>query len=70
MPLSSAIWDIARPSEPEFLLQPGSQLTCVNYNLKDANVLGGGMYNGQFGVFDPRKGAGVVDATPLEQSHR
>ncbi len=70
MPLASALWDLNRPEKAETLLQPGSQLTCVNYNLKDANVVGGGMYNGQFGVFDPRKGSGAVDVTALEHSHR
>ncbi len=70
MALGSALWDLSRPEQADTLLQPGSQLTCVNYNLKDANMLGGGMYNGQFGVFDPRKGSGTVDVTPLEHSHR
>lgn len=43
---------------------------CINYNLKDGNMLGGGMYNGQFGVFDPRKGPGAVESTAMEHSHR
>lgn len=33
-------------------------------------MLGGGMYNGQFGVFDPRKGPGAVESTAMEHSHR
>lgn len=70
MALTSVVWDLTRPTEPEALLQPASQLTCVNYNLKDHNLLGGGMYNGQFGVFDLRKGSAAVDVTPLEHSHR
>jgi hypothetical protein len=33
-------------------------------------VLGAGMYNGQFGVFDLRKGSSMTDVSPIEQSHR
>lgn len=33
-------------------------------------LLGGGQYNGQFVVFDMRKGSAAVDATPIEKSHR
>ena len=38
--------------------------------LQDYNVLGAGMYNGQFGVFDLRKGSGMTDVSPIEHSHR
>ena len=37
---------------------------------QDYNVLGAGMYNGQFGVFDLRKGGGMTDVSPIEHSHR
>jgi len=70
MPLASAVWDLANPNTPETLLQPTSQATCINYNLKDHNVLGAGLYNGQFAVFDPRKGSSPVECTPLLTSHK
>ena len=38
--------------------------------VQDYNVLGAGMYNGQFGVFDLRKGGSMTDVSPIEQSHR
>ena len=37
---------------------------------QDANILGAGLYNGQFGMFDPRKGAGIAEASPIDKSHR
>ena len=38
--------------------------------LQDASVVGAGCYNGQFAVFDVRRGAAASDATPIEHSHR
>lgn len=64
------MWDISNPNDPELELQPQSQLTAINYNLKDINLLGVGQYNGQFAYFDVRKGSAPVDATPIEHSHR
>jgi len=37
---------------------------------QDYNVLGAGMYNGQFGIFDLRKGGCMTDVSPIEHSHR
>lgn len=70
MPLSSYIWDINVPTQPALELAPQSQVTCISFNGKDANLIGGGLYNGQFAVFDMRTGGSVVEATPLERSHR
>ena len=39
MHLSSYIWDVNAPNEPDFELRGPSQLCCVNYNPKDTNVL-------------------------------
>ena len=66
----SYIWDVASPNAPEATLAPAAPLVSVAYNLKDQNIVGGGQYNGQFAYFDLRKGAGAVDATPVEHSHR
>ena len=68
--ISSYVWDISNPNEPEMELLPQSQLTTINYNLKDINLLGVGQYNGQFAYFDVRKGSNPVDSTPIEHSHR
>ena len=38
--------------------------------MQDYNLLGAGMYNGQFGVFDLRKGGSMTEVSPIEQSHR
>lgn len=70
MHLSSYIWDVNAPNEPDFELRGPSQLCCVNYNPKDTNVLSGGMYNGQVGYWDVRKGHTPVDTSPIEKSHR
>ena len=58
------------PNTPEFELKPLSALTCINYNLKDANILGAGQYNGQISYFDIRKGSAPVESSRLEHSHR
>jgi dynein intermediate chain 2 len=70
MPLSSFVWDLANPTVPEAELAGHSQLVCAKFNLKDANLVGAGQYNGQFAYFDTRKGAAPVDATPVDISHR
>ncbi len=33
-------------------------------------MLGAGHCNGQFGIFDTRRGHSPIDATPMERSHR
>ncbi|KAK9846621.1 hypothetical protein WJX81_007768 [Elliptochloris bilobata] len=69
-PGSSYVWDVANPGRPEAELAPASPLVCLAFNLKDASVIGAGCYNGQFAVFDVRRGAAATDATPIEHSHR
>ena len=70
MSKSSYIWDVNSPNRPDFELRGPSQLCCVNYNPKDTNVISGGMYNGQVGYWDVRKGHTPVDTSPIEKSHR
>lgn len=69
-PMSSYIWDVTNPNTPDFELTPQSQLTCVNFNLKDTSLVGAGQYNGQFAYFDVRKGSTAVEVSPIEHSHR
>lgn len=69
-PMSSYIWDVSNPNTPDFELTPQSQLTSINFNLKDTSLVGAGQYNGQFAYFDMRKGSTPVEASPIEHSHR
>ena len=34
MPLASALWDLNDTTKPETLLQPLSQITCLNYGAR------------------------------------
>uniref|UniRef100_A0A7S3R946 Uncharacterized protein n=1 Tax=Dunaliella tertiolecta TaxID=3047 RepID=A0A7S3R946_DUNTE len=70
MPLSSYVWDVNNPNTPEFEMAPASQICCSKFNLKDPNLLGAGQYNGQFTVYDMRKGSAATEATPVDLSHR
>lgn len=70
MALSSYVFDVSSPNAPECELTGLSQLVSARYNLKDPNLVGGGQYNGQFSVFDTRKGAAPVESTPIDISHR
>lgn len=67
MSLDSYIWDLANPNEPEFTMQPLSQVVSAKFNLKDPNIVGAGLYNGQFAVFDTRKGSRQVSVLVIEQ---
>lgn len=70
MPLSSYVWDLSNPNVPESELLGPSQLVCAKFNVKDANLVGAGQYNGQFSYFDRRKGSAPVDMTPMDVCHR
>ena len=70
MPLQSYVWDVNNPNEPEFTMQPTSQICCTKFNMKDANLVGAGQYNGQMAYFDMRKGTSPVESTPIDISHR
>jgi dynein intermediate chain 2, axonemal len=60
MSLNSYVWDLQNPNTPEYTLQPLSQVVSARFNLKDSNIIGAGLYNGQFAVFDMRKGCTQV----------
>lgn len=68
--LSSYVWDMNNPNVPDAELKPLSSLTCLNYNMKDFNLIGGGQYNGQISYYDVRKGSAAVDVSQLEHSHK
>lgn len=70
MPLNSYVWDLSNPNVPESELLGPSQLVCAKFNVKDANLVGAGQYNGQFSYFDRRKGSAPVDSTPMDVCHR
>lgn len=70
MPAASHVWDVHSPGAPEAALAAPVPLVTLAFNLKDANLVGGGQYNGQVTFFDLRRGAAPVDATPVEHSHR
>lgn len=62
MSLNSYVWDLGNPNTPEFTMEPLSQVVSAKFNLKDPNIIGAGLYNGQFAVFDMRKGGVQVRA--------
>lgn len=70
MAASSYVFDVASPNAPESELAGLSQLVCARFNLKDGNVIGAGQYNGQFSLFDTRKGPAPVETTPIDICHR
>lgn len=70
MALSSYVFDVTSPNAPDCELAGLSQLVSARYNLKDVNLIGAGQCNGQFSVFDTRKGAAPVESTPIDISHR
>eukprot|EP00049_Salpingoeca_infusionum_P018565 m.357810 g.357810 ORF g.357810 m.357810 type:complete len:572 (+) comp17943_c0_seq1:313-2028(+) len=68
--VDSYIWDIEKPNVPELALTPSSPIVSIRYNPKDVHVLLGGLYNGQIGVWDTRKGSRPIETSPVERSHR
>lgn len=70
MALGSCVFDVASPNAPDCELLGVSQLVVAKYNYKDSNLIGAGQYNGQFAVFDTRKGPAPVETTPIDISHR
>jgi len=74
MPKQSYIWNLNNPNSPEKTLDPNSPLCCLQFNLKNADVVCGGAYNGSLQFFDLRRGSssGVIkptETTLLEKSH-
>jgi dynein intermediate chain 2 len=50
MPVTSYIWDVNNPNDPDQELVPYSPLCCLVYNPKSADHLVGGSYNGNIGL--------------------
>ncbi len=52
------------------MLCPAIPTLSHRFNLKDTNLVGAGQYNGQFTVYDMRKGNSAAETTPVDISHR
>ena len=62
-------WNVENPNYPEQSLEPPAPLCCLEYSLKDSNILAGGCYNGLVAWWDMRKGAAPCERSPIETSH-
>lgn len=69
MPLSSYIWDVNNPNEPDQELVPQSPLCALVYNPRSPDHIVGGSYNGMVAFWDLRKGSSPVDCSTIELSH-
>lgn len=70
MPVSSFIWDVNSPNEPDFELVPPSPLSSLVYNPRSQDYIVGGCYNGLVSFWDLRKGKEPVESSLIEHSHR
>ncbi|XP_071535895.1 dynein axonemal intermediate chain 2-like [Panulirus ornatus] len=68
-PKESFVWDINTSSHPELELLAPSWLQCLQYNVKDSNVIAAGLSNGQVSWWDVRQGPRPVESTDLSVSH-
>jgi len=57
MALTSYIWDLNSPNEPEMSLNPQSALVSLEYNPRQDQTLVGGSYNGLISLWDLRSGS-------------
>lgn len=69
MPMSSYIWDVNNPNQPDSEIIPQSPLTACVYNPRSPDHLVGGSYNGLVAFWDLRKGSSPVENSLLENSH-
>jgi dynein intermediate chain 2 len=69
MPITSYIWDVNNPNQPDATISPQSPLCCLVYNPRSPDHLVGGSYNGMVGFWDLRKGSQPVTTSVLEKSH-
>lgn len=69
MPITSYIWDVNNPNQPDATISPQSPLCCLVYNPRSPDHLVGGSYNGMVGFWDLRKGSQPVVTSVLEKSH-
>ncbi|CAG0891916.1 unnamed protein product [Darwinula stevensoni] len=84
LPMNSFIWDVGKssrlfflraeggknPIQPDLRLEPKSHLVSLEYNPRDGNLLLGGQFKGQLGVWDVRRGSAAVEMTPMDRSHK
>jgi len=70
MPVSSYIWDVNSPNEPDMEIIPNSPLSCLVYNPRTPDHIVGGSYNGLISFWDLRKGSHSLDTSAIEKSHR
>ena len=70
MPLSSYIWDLSKPTIPDFEVMTVSQLCSLKYSPKDPNIILGGQFNGQVAYWDTRKGHHAIEVSLVENSHK
>lgn len=68
-PKESFVWDINTSSHPELELVGPAWLQCLQYNIRDNNVIAAGMSNGQVSWWDVRQGCRPVESTSLAVSH-
>eukprot|EP01006_Ploeotia_vitrea_P046809 TRINITY_DN67063_c2_g1_i1.p1 TRINITY_DN67063_c2_g1~~TRINITY_DN67063_c2_g1_i1.p1 ORF type:complete len:579 (-),score=300.96 TRINITY_DN67063_c2_g1_i1:51-1787(-) len=69
MPVSSYIWDVNSPNEPDMEIIPQSPLCALVYNPRSPDHLVGGSYNGLIGFWDLRKGSQPLENSAIEHSH-
>ncbi|XP_042235047.1 dynein axonemal intermediate chain 2-like [Homarus americanus] len=69
IPKESYVWDINTSSHPELELVGPAWIQCLQYNIKDNNVIAAGVSNGQVAWWDVRQGSRPVESTGLEVSH-
>ena len=49
VPLTSYVWDLNNPNQPDAEIHPTSPLTCLMYNPRSPDHIVGGSYNGLVG---------------------
>ncbi|XP_064099028.1 dynein intermediate chain 3, ciliary-like [Macrobrachium nipponense] len=69
-PKESFVWDINTSSHPELVMKAPSWLQCLQYNVKDNNVIAAGLNNGQVSWWDVRQGSLPIESTGLAVSHK
>ena len=70
-PLYAFIWDLENANQPERTLMPPCPVLDLQYNPKDANVLAGGLMNGNVATWDTRSSnAGPALTSPPHVAHR
>lgn len=69
MPMSSYIWDVNNPNQPDTEMIPASPLTSLKFNPRSPDHIVGGSYNGLVSFWDLRKGSSPLEQSEIEHSH-